>query len=340
MGPLLCNRIDGISFQAETSNAEALIDLENDWKGVLNRQIGEWSFLQMRKLIKYILNIIFNTCEAKDESVLYELGRLSIHLPRYHKLPEYQQRHRQYDRFLPHLIKDLNHGDIVIDVGANCGDTLAGMVSKNPKLHYICIEPDNEFYSYLLSNTALIKQTFPDTSIDLVQSLISDSEVAAGLTGKGGTKHRDKTVARGLIKASRLADVVDKLGIAKDVRLIKSDVDGYDYDVINSAGRLLESERVMLFFECHYLDMGQRDGFIRLLGDLLKIGFNDFWFFDNFGEFMLNTNDSKMHGELIDYVMRQNQSKATRTIHYFDILSSKPSDHIFLSRVVDQYSEC
>jgi tRNA G46 methylase TrmB len=149
MGPLLYNRLDNISFQAETSNARAIIDPENDWKGVLNPQIGEWSSLQMRRLIKTILNKIFNRSEAKDESVLYELGRLLIHLPRYHKLPEYQQRHRQYDRFLPHLIKDLDHDDIVIDVGANCGDTLAGMVSKNPKLHYICIEPDNEFYSYL-----------------------------------------------------------------------------------------------------------------------------------------------------------------------------------------------
>jgi FkbM family methyltransferase len=292
----------------------------------------------MRQLMKSLLNKVCNTSEAQDESVLYELGRLSIHLPKDHKLPEYQQRHRQYDRFLPHLIKELSQGDIVIDVGANCGDTLAAMVSENPNLHYICIEPDDEFYSYLLSNTARIKQIFPDTSIDLIQGLISDSEVAAGLTGEGGTKHRDETVASGLIKACRLVDVVDKMGLAKAVRLIKSDVDGYDYDVINSARRLLEGERVMLFFECQYFDMGQREGFIRLLDNLLKLGFSDFRFFDNFGEFMLNTSDSKMHSELIDYVMRQNQNKATRTIYYFDILVSKPSDHIFLSRVVDQYS--
>lgn len=294
----------------------------------------------MRQLIRNLLNKLSNNSETQEDSILYELGRLSIHLPRYHKLPEYQQRHRQYDRFLPHLVKGFSRDDIVIDVGANCGDTLAGMVSNNPKLHYVCIEPDDEFYSYLLNNTARIKQIFPDTSIDLMQSLISDTEVTAGLTGEGGTKHRDETFTKGLIKASRLADVMDKLGIAKSVRLIKSDVDGYDFDVINSAGRLLESERVMLFFECQYFDMGQREGYIRLLGDLLKLGFSDFRFFDNYGEFMLNASDSKMQGELIDYVMRQNQNKATRTIYYFDILASKPFDHTFLSRVVDQYSEC
>jgi len=294
----------------------------------------------MRKIIKKIRNKLIDKGGAKGEAFLYGLGPLSIYLPSYHKLPEYQHSHRQYDRFLPHLAKNLNNGDTIIDVGANCGDTLAGMVSNNPKLRYICIEPDDEFYSYLLSNTALIKKSFPDTSIDLVQGFISDSELAAGLTGEGGTKHRDETVESGLIKASRLVDVVKKLGIAKDVRLIKSDVDGYDFDVIKSAERLLESDRVMLYFECQYFDVGQRDGFIQLLGDLLKKGFSDFWFFDNFGEYMLNTKESKIHGELIDYVMRQNQSKSTRTIYYFDILASKPADHDFLSRVIDQYLEC
>src|SRR5215472_44599 len=293
----------------------------------------------MRSLIKPMLTKVFSSRPAQDESVVYKLGQLSIRLPRYHRLPEYQQKHRHYDRFLPHLVKNLNDGDIVIDVGANCGDTLAGMVGENPKLHYICIEPDNEFYSFLATNTARIKLRFPKTSIDLVQSLICDSEVAVGLTGEGGTKHMDETVVRGLIKSSRLDDVVGKLGVAKGVRLIKSDVDGYDYDVINSAGKLLEGDRIMLFFECSYSTIDQRDGFLKLLGDLSILGFSDFRFFDNFGEFILNTSNSKTYGELIAYVMRQDEHKATRTICYFDILASKPSDHIFLSNVVDQYSE-
>jgi FkbM family methyltransferase len=291
----------------------------------------------MRKSITNALSNIFSRRESRDGQVLYELGRLSIYLPRYHRLPEFQGKHRQYDRFLPHLVKELSRDEIVVDVGANCGDTLAGMVSKNPTLHYICIEPDEEFFGYLVKNTARIKQRFPDASIDLIQCLISDSEVAAGLTGEGGTKHRDQTAEGGLMQPSRLEDVVGRLGVTKDVRLIKSDVDGYDYDVINSARQLLACERVMLFFECQYFDMDQREGFIRLLAHLAELGFSDFRFFDNFGAFILSANDSKLQGDLIDYVMRQNQKRATRTIHYFDVLASKPSDHIFLSAVIDQY---
>jgi hypothetical protein len=45
MGPFLRHSLDNISFQAKASNAKALKDPENDWKGVLNPQIGEWSSL-------------------------------------------------------------------------------------------------------------------------------------------------------------------------------------------------------------------------------------------------------------------------------------------------------
>jgi FkbM family methyltransferase len=300
--------------------------------------MGGESFL-MKQIIQKILRKLSNMSHAQHDSASYGIGRVSIRLPNGHRLPEYQKKHKQYDRFLPHLVKEFNRGDIVIDVGANCGDTLAGMVSQNPNLHYICIEADGEFYSYLIRNTARIKEMFPDTSINLVHELISDGEVTVGLTGEGGTKHRDETAKNGLTKATRLEDVVARLAITKNVRLIKSDVDGYDYDVVNSARRLLECEHLMIFFECQCFNIVQRDGFIQLLGNLFKLGFSDFRFFDNFGSFMVNTSESKLHRELIDYVMYQNEHRATRTIDYFDILASKPSDHRLLSRVVDEYSE-
>ena len=190
----------------------------------------------------------------------------------------------------------------------------------------------------MLGNAALIRQIFPDISIDLVQDFISDSDLAVGMTGVGGTRHRDDSATSSLIKPRRLIEVANELCVEKNVRLIKSDVDGYDYDVINSAGGLLENDRTMLFFECEYVEEIQRDNFIRLLDKLLHFGFSDFWFFDNYGGYMLNTNDSNMHSELINYVMRQNRNQSTRTIYYFDILASKPSDHVLLTNVIDHYS--
>lgn len=292
----------------------------------------------MRRLIKSTLNRLRKKAESHNGNVICEVGRFHIRLPKEHRLQEILRIHRNYDKFLPHLASYLNNGDIIIDVGANCGDTLAAMVSTNPNLHYICIEPDGEFYSYLQDNVADMRKIFPNVSVDLVEDFISDSELAVGLIGGRGTKHRDNSATSNLLKPRRLVDVADKLCSEKNVRLIKSDVDGYDYDVINSAGKLLDSERVMIFFECEYTDDIQREGYINLLNKLLNIGFSDFWFFDNYGSYMLNTNNSKIYSDLMDYVMRQNQKQSTRTIYYFDILASKPLDNTFLTDVIEHYS--
>jgi tRNA G46 methylase TrmB len=59
-------------------------------------------------------------------------------------LPIYQRAHPKYDRFLPHLVKYFNSAKyIVVDIGANVGDSLAGMIEKNSKLNFINPSPDN-----------------------------------------------------------------------------------------------------------------------------------------------------------------------------------------------------
>lgn len=278
--------------------------------------------------------------EKIEQSFSYSYGQFSIQLPIGHMLPTYQQQHKLYDRFLPHLAKYLCSVDMVIDVGANCGDTLAAMFSENSSLRYVCIEPDDEFYEYLEKNVAQIKQSFPNASIQLLQCLISDIDVSAGLSGSGGTKHRDEDAVTGSrFKSRRLAEVLSEVNSGKCLRLIKSDVDGYDYDVLNSAGEWLNSEKLILFFECMYSDAIQRDGYIKLIEKLFARGFSDYWIFDNFGSLILHSVNADTILQLIDYVWRQNQGAASRSIYYFDILAAKPDDVGFISNLVRNYSD-
>ena len=81
-------------------------------------------------------------------------------MPAEHALPEYKKFHKNYDRFLPHLVKYFNSAKYtVVDIGANIGDSLAGMIEKNSKLNFICIEADNNFYDYLKKNLQIIKNS-------------------------------------------------------------------------------------------------------------------------------------------------------------------------------------
>jgi FkbM family methyltransferase len=120
--------------------------------------------------------------------VEHAYGNVAITLPADHALPAYQRQHRLYDRFLPHLVQHLDAGSVVVDVGANCGDTVAAMYANNPSLNYVCVEPDQGFFDLMVRNVEKIAANDPDASIRCVQSLIGKAVSSAVLEGSAGTK--------------------------------------------------------------------------------------------------------------------------------------------------------
>jgi hypothetical protein len=119
----------------------------------------------------------------------YRYRRYSILLPAEHLLPIYQKHHKRYDRFLPHLVKYLERAVTVIDVSANCGDTLAAMYDANGEVNYICIEPDDIFFSFLDENVRRIKSVDSHASVSSIKALVGKGVSSAMLEGSGGTKH-------------------------------------------------------------------------------------------------------------------------------------------------------
>ena len=77
---------------------------------------------------------------------VFKINDYSIQISYLHKLQDLQRNYPYYDKFLNHFVKYLPSGSIVVDVGANVGDTLLSMVSSNSKLEYLCIEADDNFF--------------------------------------------------------------------------------------------------------------------------------------------------------------------------------------------------
>jgi len=273
-------------------------------------------------------------CKALGLRQIYPYKHFAIRLPSDHLLPYYQRTHPNYDRFLPHLVKNIDINSCVIDVGANCGDTLAGMVNENAKLQYICIEPDQAFYDVLLSNIDNIRIAYPGLNVASKKYLVGRSLVNVSLDGGGGTKHA--VVGAGTLVTKPLDEILGEIDVAS-VRLLKSDVDGFDYDVIDSARELLISQHPMIFFECQTDFDYQKDGFERTIEWLNSIGYIDWVVFDNFGEIVLRTDSVEKIYQLMNYVWRQNSMLATRTIYYFDILCGVNGDREFIDAALNSY---
>lgn len=282
--------------------------------------------LSFVRKIKSILNI----------DVEYEVGSYLIALPAYHLLPLYQKQHSLYDRFLPHLVAFLEEDSVVVDVGANCGDTLAAMLNTNRALNYICIEPDEVFFSYLVKNIERLTIKNPGASIEAVRALIGKGVSGVSLDGSGGTK-RAVFASNSEFVSSKTLDSIVAAELRRSIRLLKSDVDGFDYDVLDSAETILISEFPILYFECDIYQEAQKSGFRQVIEKLWRIGYKRWVIFDNFGDVLIR--DASIDQVLwsIEYLWRQNTNKSTRTIYYFDFLAVAEKDRDLVDTVLDGY---
>jgi FkbM family methyltransferase len=277
------------------------------------------------------LRIIF------DVDVECRVGDLVIALPADHLLPTYKKDHKLYDRFLPHLSKFLEPGTTVIDVGANCGDTLASMWVASKSLAYVCIEPDDVFFEYLEKNVLRIREADHAASIRTIKALLGKKVTKVSLAGSGGTKRAVVRAGKNSIASRSLDEVLSGDGRAR-TSLLKSDVDGYDYDVIDSAEAVIHADLPLLYFECQLDSEVQKAGYERTIAHLASVGYRGWVVFDNYGEVIVRTGDTDQIIQLMAYLWRQNIGRSTRTVHYYDVLGFTDKDRAMVDKVMASYT--
>ena len=176
----------------------------------------------------------------------YFVGGSKLLLPAEHRLPESQSVHSLYDRFLPFIAKELPPNSSVLDIGANIGDSLAAMATSNQSLNFLCIEPEVSFIKYLNRNIENLVNQFPKLRVSVDNRLISTSQEHKILVGENGTRRAELTTGSSLhsISVDTLCEEFD----LRDVSLIKSDVDGWDWDVIRSSLKVIKRDKPIIFF--------------------------------------------------------------------------------------------
>lgn len=267
-------------------------------------------------------------------------GDVKLTLSPGHTLGINQRHFPLYDRFLPHLASHLDHGSTVIDVGANCGDTLAGMYAANPSLQFVAVEPNDIFFALLEKNVATLSAGKGDLRVDLVKSLVGKQLTGATMVGSGGTAKAvvDDDHHHQTHQSRTMDDILSTLGI-DEVRLLKSDVDGFDYDVIESARETMRRSRPLVFFETQIDHDFQRQGFSQVFGTLEELGYSYWLLFDNFGSLCVRTGDSDVARQLVDYPWRNRCAVTRRTVNYFDVLAATDADRPFVDAVADSYEQ-
>jgi FkbM family methyltransferase len=243
-----------------------------------------------------------------------KVGNTKLWLPPEHLLPIYKQKNRLYDQFLPVLANRLPKNSIVVDVGANIGDSCKGMYSSNSCLSFVCVEPDAKFFEYLKFNTRKI----PKANLFLYKLLVTESSASFKLVGKNGTKSMEVS-NRSSIKTTTLDDLCADLDVNSQISLIKSDVDGFDFDVLLSGRSIILKKQPLVFAEFSFIDSSSLNKYLDIVNFLISASYISAYIFRNTGEFECSMDLNQLEDFLRKNV---NSSNLFVGVSYFDILFS------------------
>jgi FkbM family methyltransferase len=181
--------------------------------------------------------------------VVRDIQGVRMVLPWSHRLPDYTQGDSPYGQNLVELAKRLT-GDgpiVVLDVGSNVGDS-ALQIAHAADAVVICVEADPYYLDFLHRNTG------SDPRFEVEPSLLvpdaADAEATRRAVRIGGTTRFVEDAAtpdsRPAVTPSQLRERHPRTA---QLRLVKSDTDGYDVAIVTAVAREWADRRPVLFFE-------------------------------------------------------------------------------------------
>lgn len=254
----------------------------------------------------------------QDDTSYYEVRGFKLQLPTEHALPRYQAAHRLYDRFIGVLGDCLPQDSLVLDIGANIGDSAAALCGTGMK-RVICVEGSKSFFQFLTRNAQLIEAR--GNRITCVRAIVGPEE-ASGFIEEANSTGKTVISETGspMMSLDRIAEAV--CGGQCAPILIKVDTDGYDAAVIMSGRHLIWDHQPLLFWENEVIDDDNLRTYYDTYDFLYKSSYTVYTVFDNFGNVMIDSTDRNGLRDIARYITTLNDGLSTRTIYYVDVLAS------------------
>ncbi len=222
-----------------------------------------------------------------DPLVTYQIGEISLRLPLSHELPYYRRRFPQYSSNIGRIgaAVQQKYPDLsLIDIGANVGDTVA-IVRQHAYYPILCVEGSTTYLPLLHRNVDRIG----DVEIEAAFVGGTSGPIAASMRMANGTAHlaMDRS-DQGTISLRRLGEIVLRHPKFVSAKLLKSDTDGMDCQIIAGAADYLANARPALFFE-YDPDLTAQSGAtaIRVFDVLEATGYRYALVYENAGDLML-----------------------------------------------------
>lgn len=239
--------------------------------------------MYIRRLAGYGVNPVQRRWRVlRNQQQRHLIGGHPVVLPPGHDLPFYQRRDPTYDTYAGAVLRDLAarvERMLVIDVGANVGDTAVEALAAAPNIEVLAVEGDPHFASYARRN---------------VDQFADRGRVVEGFVGPVGSQvhFRSNSSTGGFHGSaddgSEVTQWITPAQLLKDAApfdevVWKSDIDGFDVHVlVNHWGDISGACRTLWFEFDPAGTLGERDD-IATLVDLVTESGREVRVFDNLG---------------------------------------------------------
>lgn len=208
-----------------------------------------------------------------NRKVVREVQGVRMVLPWSHRLPDYANG-TEYGQNLVHLARLLGEKSSpvhVLDVGANVGDSTLQILDATDA-RVLCIEADPYYLEYLHLNVDPLPQ------VAVVEALLSPdvrTEATTAVRVGGTTRFTEGGVGDALASVTPSELRAQHPDFA-DLRLVKSDTDGYEVVLVPAIAREWADSRPVLFFEYdpHLTRVAGNDP-LAVWPALAKLGYRD-----------------------------------------------------------------
>lgn len=268
------------------------------------------------------------------------VGRFDLYARRDHPIGRYLRERPSYGRNFVRIataVMEKYSNLVVIDVGANIGDT-AALVRSEVSCLVVCIEGDDLYFNLLERNIAGIG------NVHIFKHFLGDRDEIVKSSGERsrGTLSMVQGVAHTEVFTITLDSFLKRNPeYTEKAKLLKVDTDGYDTKVIRGSMEYIKRIHPVIFFEFdHFLLSQAGENGLDTISQLKNIGYTRIMFYDNNGRFLLDADlgDKKLMKELYHYTYRKSGA-----FPYYDVCVFHEEDHdiaesIIASEMANQYA--
>ncbi len=264
-----------------------------------------------------------------------QIGGHRIRLARKSLWINYRSRFHLYDTALARIASILKakyptlH---TIDIGANVGDT-AALIRESTEIPVLCIEGDPVLLPVLTENVARL-----GPGVIIEPSFVGPDGKAVNLNSADDLGRNACLVQaidhRGSVKLRSLRAILTDHPEFGSAKLLKTDTEGFDFDIIGQSLEFIQQAKPVIFFEYnpHFRPDEPRAG-LETIQALISAGYSDFIYYDNFGNFLLHADasNSSVFGDLDNYLASNWRHGVA--VFYFDICALHQEDADLVPRI-------